>query len=163
MGAQADRSGERHASLFISYSREDKDFVRRLDQALAKRDRGTWVDLEDIRPTEEWLASVYAGIEGASAFVFVISPESVESKSCLQELAHAVEHNKRLVPIVRREVDASDVPESLRSPQWIFLREGEDFEQAFEDLVDTLDTDLDWVHAHTRLLTRAIEWENNGR
>jgi hypothetical protein len=29
--------------------------------------------------------------------------------------------------------------------------------------VDALDTDLDWVPAHTRLLTRAIEWDNNGR
>jgi hypothetical protein len=53
--AQVDSSEERRASVFISYSREDKDFVRRLDAALTKRDRETWVDLEDIRPTEEWL------------------------------------------------------------------------------------------------------------
>jgi hypothetical protein len=29
--------------------------------------------------------------------------------------------------------------------------------------VDALDTDLDWVYEHTRLLTRAIEWDRNGR
>jgi WD40 repeat protein len=161
--AQADRSEGQHASVFISYAREDIDFVRLLDAALRKRNRESWVDLEDIKPTEEWLASVFSGIEGANAFVFVISPESVESKSCLQELAHAVEHNKRLVPIVCREVDASTVPEPLRSPQWIFFRDGDDFEEAFQDLVDALDTDLDWVHAHTRLLMRAIEWDSNGR
>jgi hypothetical protein len=160
---EVDRSEERQASAFISYSREDKDFVRRLDAAFTKRNRETWVDLEDIRPTEEWLAGVYAGIEGADAFVFVISPDSVESRSCLLELAHAVEHNKRLVPIVRREVDTSAVPEPLRSPQWIFFREQDDFEEAFQELVDALDTDFDWVHAHTRLLTRAIEWNDNGR
>jgi hypothetical protein len=91
--AQADNSEERRASVFISYSREDKDFVRHLDAALKKRNRENWVDLEDIRPTEEWMASGYSGIEGADAFVFVISPESIESKSCLQELAHAIEHN----------------------------------------------------------------------
>src|SRR5829696_6253755 len=128
-----------------------------------KGDRDTWVDLEDIRPTEEWLASVYSGIEGTNAFVFIISPESVNSKSCLQELAHAVEHNKRLIPIVCREVDASAVPEPLRSPQWIFFRDGDNFEEAFQELEDALDTDLDWVHAHTRLLRRAIEWGQNGR
>src|SRR5215203_4352312 len=161
--AQADNSEEQRTSLFISYSREDKDFVRRLDAALTQRDRETWVDLEEIRPTEEWLAGVYAGIEGSNAFLFVISPESVELKGCLQELAHAVEHNKRLVPIVRQDVDDEAVPESLRSPQWIFFRVGDDFEEAFQELVDALDTDLDWVHAHTRLLTRAIEWDNNGR
>jgi hypothetical protein len=154
---------QQRASVFISYSREDKDFVRLLDADLTKRKRETWVDLEDIRPTEEWLASVYSGIEGANAFIFVISPGSVKSNSCLQELAHAVEHNKRLVPIVRQDVEASAVPEPLRSPQWIFFRDGDDFEEAFQELVDALDTDLDWVHAHTRLLTRAIEWDKSGR
>jgi len=161
--AQADNSEEQRTSLFISYSREDKDFVRRLDAALTQRDRETWVDLEEIRPTEEWLAGVYAGIEGSNAFLFVISPESVELKGCLQELAHAVEHNKRLVPIVRQDVDDEAVPESLRSPQWIFFRVGDDFEEAFQELVDALDTDFDWLRAHTRLLTQAIEWDNNGR
>src|SRR5829696_5598410 len=143
---EADSSEGWHVSVFISYSREDKDFVRRLDQALAKRDRETWVDLEDIRPTEEWLPSVYSGIEGANAFVFVISPESARSKSCLRELEHAVENNKRLIPIVCRDVDASTVPEPLRSPQWIFLREEDNFKESFQQLVDALDTDLDWVN-----------------
>src|SRR5262249_52340278 len=32
-----------------------------------------------------------------------------------------------------------------------------------DTLINALDTDLDWVHAHTRLLTRAIEWENKGK
>src|SRR3712207_1684036 len=125
--AQADRPEERQASVFISYSREDKDFVRRLAEVLEKRDRETWVDLEDIRPTEEWLAGVYSGIEGTNAFIFVISPESVKSKSCLQELDHAVEHNKRLVPIMHQAVDDEAVPEPLRSPQWIFFRDEDDF------------------------------------
>jgi len=80
MGAQADRSGERHASVFISYSRRDKDFVRRLADALTKRKRETWVDLENIAPIAEWLAEVYSGIEGTDAFIFVISPDSVKTE-----------------------------------------------------------------------------------
>ena len=30
-------------------------------------------------------------------------------------------------------------------------------------LVEALDTDLEWVSAHTRLLQRAVEWDNEGR
>jgi hypothetical protein len=100
------------ADVFISYSRRDRDFVRGLNEALEKRDYDVWVDMEDIPPTAEWLAEVYSGIEGSNVFVFVISPDSIASKVCQQELAHAVEHNKRLVPIVCREVDPEDVPES---------------------------------------------------
>ena len=151
------------ADVFISYSRKDRDFVRDLHEALAERQRDTWVDWEDIPLTAEWLAEIFAGIEGADAFVFVISPDSAASEVCRQELAHAVEHNKRLVPVVRRDVKAEAVPPPLGSYNWIFFREGDDFDEAFRSLVKAIDTDLDWVRAHTRLLTRAIEWDGRKR
>jgi hypothetical protein len=160
---QAEGAEERHAAVFISHSRKDKDFVRHLDAALEKEGRKAWVDVESILPTEDWLAKIYSGVEGSDAFVFVISPDSVRSQDCRRELLHAVEHNKRLVPIVRREVEDEAVSEPLRSPQWIFFRESDDFERSCRALTDALDTDLEWVRAHTRLLTRAIEWDNNGR
>ena len=68
-----------------------------------------------------------------------------------------------MVPIVAREVDAQTVPEPLAKLQWIFCRETDDFQAAAGALVSALDTDLDWVHAHTRLITRALEWEANKR
>ena len=46
---------------------------------------------------------------------------------------------------------------------WIFCRDSDDFEEATDTLIRALDTDLKWVRAHTRLLTRAIEWDANGR
>ena len=102
------------ADLFISYSRRDREFVVRLNAALEKRDYDVWVDLEDIPPTADWMEEIRTGIEGSDAYVFVISPDSIASKVCRQELDHAVEHNKRLVPVVCREVDPDTVPESLR-------------------------------------------------
>ena len=60
--------------LFISYSRKDKDFVHRLDEALKRRGREAWVDLEDIRPTEEFMQAIYGAIEGADTFIFVLTP-----------------------------------------------------------------------------------------
>jgi tetratricopeptide (TPR) repeat protein len=151
------------ADIFISYSRKDKDFVRRLDEALKSRGREAWVDWEDIRPTEEWMHAIYAAIEGADTFVFVLTPDSVASVVCGREIAHAAEHNKRMVPIVARDMSPETVPEALAKLNWIFFRETDDFEKAIDILIGALDTDLDWVHAHTRLLTRAIEWESNGK
>ena len=79
------------------------------------------------------------------------------------EIAHAVKHNKRLVPIVYRDVEIETVPQSLAALQWIFFREGDDFDTAFRVLVQAIETDLDWVRAHTRLLVRALEWDRKGR
>src|SRR6266478_1872929 len=151
------------ADIFISYSRKDKDFVRRLDEALKSRGREAWVDWEDIRPTEEWMQAIYGAIEGADTFVFVLTPDSVASVVCGREIAHAAANNKRMVPIVARDVNADTVPEALAKLNWIFFRDGDDFGKATDTLISALDTDLKWFHAHTRLLTRAIEWNANGK
>jgi len=149
--------------LFISYSRKDKDFVRRLDESLKSRGREAWVDWEDIRPTEDFMQAIYGAIEGVDTFVFVLTPDSVDSVVCGREIAHAAAHNKRMVPIVARDVDADAVPEALAKLNWIFCRKSDDFEKATDTLINALDTDLEWVRGHTRLLTRAIEWESKGK
>jgi hypothetical protein len=84
-----DQQLPRSQEVFISYSRKDKDFVRRLDQALKSRGREAWVDWEDIRPTEEWMRAIYVAIEGADTFIFVLTPNSVASIVCGREIANA--------------------------------------------------------------------------
>src|SRR6266513_2961834 len=149
--------------VFISYSRKDKEFVRRLDEELKRRDREAWVDWEGIPPGDTWEKTIYGAIEGTNTFIFVLTPDSIASEVCGKEIAHAAANNKRLVPIVHRDVVAERVPKSLGELNWIFCRDSDDFGEATETLVRALDTDLSWVRAHTRLLARAIEWDTNGR
>ena len=137
--------------------------MRRLDESLKSRGREAWVDWDDIRPTEDFMQAIYAAIEGVDTFVFVLTPDSVASVVCGREIAHAAAHNKRMVPIVARDVNADTVPEALAKLNWIFFRESDDFEKAADTLISAFETDLDWVRVHTRLLTRAIEWENKGK
>ncbi|HEY9871833.1 MAG TPA: TIR domain-containing protein [Candidatus Obscuribacterales bacterium] len=152
------------ADVFISYSRKDKEFVRSLHEALREKNRDTWVDWENIPVSAEWWEEVKAGIEVADTFVFVITPDSVASQVCNQEIEHAVKNNKRLVPIVRREgFDIQECKPALSKHNWLFFREEDDFNTAFESLLKAIDTDLSHVKAHTRLLVRMLEWENNGR
>ncbi|MBW4693561.1 MAG: TIR domain-containing protein [Lyngbya sp. HA4199-MV5] len=147
------------ADVFISYSRKDKDFVKTLHTALAKCDRDAWVDWEDIPLTADWWQEIERGIEAADTFVFVVSADSVASRVCNQEIDHAVKHHKRFVPVVRRDdFDRPQAHEALRRHNWLFFRDDDDFDQAFQSLLDAIDLDLEHVHAHTRLLVRAIEW-----
>jgi WD40 repeat protein len=151
------------AQVFISYSRMDRDFVRQLHEALEKTGRDAWVDWEDIPFTAEWRKEIYAGIEAADNFIFVISPDSVASIACREEAAYASGNNKRLIPILRRPVAPSEVPESLASINFIHFQKEDDFGSTFKSLIDTLDTDLAWKRIHTRLLLRAREWEQGAR
>ena len=151
------------ANVFISYAREDVEFVRRLHEALENHDREIWVDWEGIPPRAEWLAEIRDAIDSAESFVFVISPDSVVSQICTEELQHAVERNKRIVPIVWREVKTESVEDALAKLNWIFFRDTDQFDTSFEQLLTALDTDLELVRAHTRLLVRAVEWDNQER
>jgi tetratricopeptide (TPR) repeat protein len=149
--------------IFISYSRKDKAFATRLHEALKARQRAAWVDLEDIPPTAEWREKIKAGIEGARAFVFVLSPDSMASLECLKEIGYAATSHKRLIPLVCREVDPQSAPEALGKLNWIFLREQDDFDKGLDTLLTAVDTDLEWVDAHTSLLEKATEWDRKGR
>lgn len=149
--------------IFISYSRQDSDFVRRLHRGLLSRDRETWVDWEGIPPTADWMKQIEAAIDAAEAFAFVLSPESLASTVCRRELDHADAQNKRVIPLVWRQADAAQVPPALARLNWIFFREEDDFETALQTLLSAVDTDLDWLQAHTRLLLRSREWEAKGR
>ncbi|NJL40632.1 MAG: TIR domain-containing protein [Leptolyngbyaceae cyanobacterium SM1_4_3] len=149
--------------VFISYSRKDKEFVQQLHAALVAHKRDAWVDWQDILPSEKWWKAIEAGIEGAEAFVFVISPDSVESKVCADEIEHALKHNKRLVPIVRRDTEPERVHSALSAHNWLFMRDSDDFEKAIARLLEAVDTDLQYVRTHTRLTVRAVEWEDAKR
>lgn len=63
------------ADLFISYSRKNSDFVRRLHHALHAREREAWVDWEGIPFTADWMTEIRAAVESARAFTVVISSE----------------------------------------------------------------------------------------
>lgn len=149
--------------IFISYSRKDKAFVTRLFDAFEAAGRDVWLDVKDIPPNAEWMAEISQSIEGADDFVFVISPDSLRSEICGHELAHAIAHNKRLVPVVWREPAGEKIPPDLGKLNWIFFRSEDPFDQAFSKLQTALDTDLDYVRAHTRLLVRANEWQTKER
>lgn len=153
--------------LFISYAREDTDFVRRVYDDLVKNDREAWVDWEDIPLTADWLQEAYAGIEGADAFLFVISPASVRSGPCVLELEHALQNNKRLIPLLRREIidpeEQKLMHPSLSAHNWVKFRDVDDYEHAFQSILTAIDTDLSFVRAHTRYVVRAAEWDDKGR
>ena len=150
-------------AVFISYSRHDKDFVGRLHDALKQRQYDVWVDWEDIPPSAEWLEEIRAGLGAADGFVYVISPDSLGSKVCSRELDYAVEQHKRIVPVVRRDADGAKVPDVAAALNWIFLRDGDDFDAGIGQLVSALEQDLDHVRTHTRLGVAATRWDAGGR
>jgi hypothetical protein len=163
MSAQPAVSQPDRPDAFISYAREDIEFARDVCKVLEGQGKAVWIDLRNIPPTADWRAEVDEGVQAASAFVFLLSPDSVASPICGEELARAVGLNKRLVPVLRRDVDPARVPSDLARLNWIPLREADDRGPGLALLVEALDTDLAWRDAHARLAVRAHEWLRHDR
>lgn len=152
--------------VFISYSRKDKAFVQQLFAALEQQGHDAWVDWDDIEYAEDWWRKIQAGIAGSDNFVFIMSPHSVRSKVCFDEVGYADDTHKRIIPVVIRDIDDPVDQErthpALQRHNWLFFRPEDDFDTGFATLLETIRREPDHVRMHTRLLVNAQEWVANG-
>jgi hypothetical protein len=150
------------SKVFISYARADQGFARDLNLAFQKSKHDIWTDWRSIPDSAEWRAEIFAAIEGSDNFLFIISPDSLRSSMCRQEIDHAIANKKRIITILYHPVDQEELPSGLKEIQWIsYPVLG--FEATFRRLTTAIDTDMDWVRRHTQFLARAAQWEANGR
>lgn len=87
------------SDVFISYSRQNINFTRQLVNQLEAASVSAWVDLQDIPGSADWLDQINRGIESADNVLFIISPESLKSEICNEELRYARQLNKRIIPV----------------------------------------------------------------
>lgn len=151
------------AKVFVSYSRKDITFAKRLTAELQKCELDFWIDWEGIPPTVDWWREIEKGIEEADVFVFLISPDSAKSKVCGQEIDVAVKNGKRIVPIVVRDIAWEETPKHLGHLNYIFIRESDDFDAAVKKLITAIQTDYEWAATHRRLQVKALEWERENK
>jgi len=152
--------------VFISYSRTDSGFARKLNDALQRHGKRTWFDQESIASGADFQQEIYKGIEVSHHFLFVISPASIRSAYCAAEVGYAASLHKRIVTVRHCPVEAADLDQhpDLANVQWVdFYASGNEFTVPFQELLRTLETDPEHLHAHTRYLQRAIEWHQGDR
>src|SRR6185503_10692011 len=150
--------------LFISYSRNDTEITRRITERFQKDGLDAWVDWQDIPPSIDWMQEIQKGIEDADVFLYLVSPDSISSPICAEEVKHAVSNGKRIIPVVVRDFDARTAPSTITHLNWIFFsRPQDDFERSFGQVWTAIHTDHDWVQVHRRLQVKALEWDRNQR
>jgi WD40 repeat protein len=149
--------------VFVSYSRRDVAFVRRLVESIEERGKRVWLDAEGIADGEVFPQAIRSAIEQSDAFVFVITPAAVQSSFCDLEVDYARELNKRIVPVLRDPVRDSELPPEIRDRNWIPFTDDDEFDPGLGRLITALDNDLDAAKAHTRWLVKALEWDAEGR
>ncbi|WP_395365024.1 TIR domain-containing protein [Streptomyces sp. YH02] len=162
---------ETTGKVFVSYSRRDSAFARRLHQELAASLREVWVDWLDIEPSAKWRESIDEAIRGSDALIVLLSRDSLRSKYCWLECERALALGKRVLPVVIDPSLEQGAGAALRENGWEpladyqFLRmtRPEQFTSGVEHIHSFVKNRHRWTAFHTRIGLRAYEWRSSGR
>jgi hypothetical protein len=124
--------------IFLSYCREDAAIMRRLRDDLRAAGLAVWSD-ESLDPgTTSWQSAVGQAIEGAGAFVIILSPDAKQSRWVERELTYADARKVRLFPVLARGDETSAVPLRLINAQWTDIRTESAYAEGVRNLVDAI-------------------------
>ncbi len=142
---------------FISYSRHDDSAVKSLVAALEAAGFDCWRDTEDLPAGEVWRDELREAIVDSDNLLFVISPESIASPYCDLELKFALEHKKRIFPVLYRPLkQGQQLPAILAERQWLDVNWGS---MDAERIGRAMRSEAKWRALGTDYLRRASNWD----
>lgn len=172
--AESQPGNEIWPRVFISYSRADQDFVRRLAASLEERGFAPDWDQTTLDPDnvgagisaeDEWWGRLQEMIATADTMVFVVSPHSARSQVCDEEIAYARSVGKRVIAIRARPIDFNKAPPRLAGLNAKIAFDGSagSYDEALDQLTRALLVDVRWMRELARLTVLAERWDASTR
>ncbi|MFC1530131.1 toll/interleukin-1 receptor domain-containing protein [Gemmatimonadota bacterium] len=119
--------------VFVSYSRHDQPFVRKLVDRLKASGISVFYDEADIAIGDSLAESLHRAVQNARYVLVVMSPDYFASQWGKQELELALQQEfesdrTKVIPLLVRDCD---IPPLLRSKLYADFRDTDAFEQTF--------------------------------
>lgn len=105
--------------VFISYSHDDVEWVRRFAEALRQQNVNVWLDEWQINAGEPLREAIEAGLRSSDAIVSVLTGANARRPNVLFELGVALGMGKPLIPIISPDLDSSAIPFELRTRRYL--------------------------------------------
>ncbi len=101
--------------VFISYSKQNKDYARQLVSKLRDEGFDVWIDDRELRASVDWWQSIVLALRACGAFIVIMTPESDNSDWVQREITLAMKYDKPIFPLW--------LSGSLDTPNWeLFVR-----------------------------------------
>jgi hypothetical protein len=110
-------------SVFISYSHKDSRIANKIKGDLRRNGISVWIDERLKAADKAWLKQLEIAIREQQYFLFLMTPNCIESKSCQWELKTAKRLKKNIVPLL---IEKTEVPASISKLEYIDFCEGYD-------------------------------------
>ena len=110
--------------IFLSYAREDFEYVNSVFNMLEAHGFHPWMDKRRLLPGQDWQQEIIQSIKKSDAFMVFFSSSSVgkrgvfqkELKLALDQLDYLLENDVFILPIL---LDKCEVPDKFKRFQWI--------------------------------------------
>ena len=121
------------SAAFVSYSREDWEFVSRVAKDLKAKGANVWMDKREIHAGDRWELELETALEGCSRMLVILSPASVVSPNVLAEVAFAIDEGKQVIPVFYLDCK---IPLRWRPFQYADFRTS--YDEGLQELLATL-------------------------
>ncbi len=148
--------------VFLSYSEKNRETMENIRHHLMRHGITVWTNQTDIKIGSEFQKAINRGIEGADNLVFLVSPESLESEYCRQELAQAFSLNKRIISLLIKPTELEKIPPELQKLQFINLKASQEeveYQKGLDNLIKELGENAVYYQQHKVLLVKALKWQ----
>jgi len=148
--------------IFISYAREDSEWVQAISESLADKGIQAWVDTKALDYASLWQEEIEDAILRAQLIVVLVTPDFLDSLACRFEVERAERLRKRLLPVIDSRVEEHRIPAALSAYQWFRFDRDTDHANTVSAWIErSIHLDPDWLKRHTDLTSRAQQWVNN--
>lgn len=120
--------------IFISYSRKDIDFARKLAGDLEKAGYDVWWDISDLKGGDDWVQTIPTAIATSQYVLVVLSPNGIASPWVQKEYTQALSLRKRIIPLM---LETASVPFALNTINFLDFTTGH-YEDNYKNLLSAM-------------------------
>lgn len=123
--------------IFISYAREDGDYIDQLISRLQQHGVDAWYDRR-LQIGASWLDVVDAELKKSQAILVILSPDGIHAAGVKREVLKAQSLNKKILPILIGDLKERDIPIWIIDKQYADARNNRDpVPEILRSLADT--------------------------
>jgi internalin A len=104
------------AKVFISYSHQDKSFVKKLAGELEGKGMKVWWDFDSLKGGQDWQKEIERAIKQCDYFLVALTTDAIDSEWVGNEITYASNAQKTIIPL---HLKRCDIPIGLIKKQYI--------------------------------------------